>query len=174
MGSIKYIDYNSRSILFLDFEGALSEEDVLELADKGKRLIKLGSRTKAFLLYNLADVVFSRKVLTRVSELLAPAPMVERRAIIGVDPKYDALVSQLLRMLKVERTTKLSKDYTDAVNTLTDDVHWQPERRRVDVPVEENKRTPPRIYSEEDYLEMGIGEGRLILLSELTPPKDWE
>jgi len=174
MGSIKYIDYNSRSILFLDFEGALSEEDVLELADKAKRLIALGSRTKAFLLYNLADVVFTRKVLAKVSGLLAPAPMVERRAIIGVDPKYDKLVAQLLTMLKVERTTKLSKDYTEAVNILSEDVHWQQERRRVDVPVPEDKRTPPKVYSEEDFLDTGIGEGRLILLSELEPPKDWE
>jgi hypothetical protein len=172
MGSIKYIDYNSRSILFLDFEGALSEEDVVELAEKAKRLIRLGSRTKTFVPYNLADVVFTRKVLSHVSELMAHAPMIERRAIFGVDPKYDTLVGQLLKMLKVERMTKLGKDYTEAVNILTDDAHWQPERRTVDLPVAEDKRTPPKVYSEKDFLDMGIGEGRLIMLTELEPPED--
>jgi len=172
VGSIKYIDYNSRSILFLDFEGAASEEDVVELAEKGQRLIRLGSRTKSFLLYNLADVVFTRKVLTHVSRLLAHAPMVERRAIFGVDPKYDSLVTKLLQMLRVDRHTKLGKDYTEAVNILTDEAHWQPERRQVDLPVAEDKRTPPKVYGEDDFLDFGVGEGRLIMLSELEEPEE--
>jgi|GEM_PF-4960961 hypothetical protein len=171
MGSIKYIDYNSRTILFLDFEGADTEDDVLELAEKGKRLIKLGCRTKACLLYNLADVVFTRAVLTHVSQLLADAPMIERRAIFGVDPKYDALVANLIHFLKVQRTTRLGKDYTEAVNILTDDAHWQPERRQVSLPVNEEKRTPAKTYVESDFLDLGIGNGRLIMLSELTSSK---
>ena len=171
MGSIKYIDYNARSILFLDFEGALSEDDVLELADKGQRLIRLGSRTKTFLLYNLADVVFTRNVLTQVSQLLAHHPMVERRVIFGVDPKYDALVSKLLLLLRVERSTRLGKDYTEAVNILTEEAHWLPERRQADQPVAEDKRAAARTYQEGDFLDFGGGAGRLVMLSDLEEPE---
>ena len=80
--------------------------------------------------------------------------------------------SKLIQMLKVERTTKLGKDYTESMNSLTDDSHWQPERRQVSLPVAEEKRAPAKRYNEGDFFDLGIGEGRLIMLSDLEPSED--
>lgn len=172
MGTIKYIDYNSRSILYLDFEGSASDEDFLELSDKAKRLVKLGSRNKIVLLYNLSKVTFTRKILLGLGALMAHAPQVERQVMFGLNPKYQPLVEKMVALLKLERNTRFCGDYTEAVNTLTESAAWQPDRRRTSVPVNQDQRQPTRPYKEEDFLDLGIGEGRLIDLSDKGPKKD--
>lgn len=169
MGTIKFIDYNSRSILFLDFEGTASDEDFHELSEKAKRLVKLGSRNKITLLYNFSKVSFTRRVLLSLGALMAHAPLVDRQVIFGLNPKYLPLVEKMVGVLKLQRNTRFCQDYTQAVNTLTDGSAWQPERRQMNLPVVEDQRQPTRTYKDEDFLDLGIGEGRLIDLSDKGP-----
>lgn len=169
MGSIKYIDYQAQPILFLDFEGVASDHEIIELGEKAQRLVKLGSRNKILMLYNLKDMDFTRRVMVNLNRLMANADMVERRVVFGVDPKYQYFLEKLIQLLRIGRNTKVCLTYTEAVNTLSDEAQWLPERRRVTQPVPVDNRKPVRVYTEEDFLDMGIGEGRLIQLPDFGP-----
>ena len=169
MGSVKYIDYNSHPILYLNFEGAASELDVIELGDKAKMLVKLGSRNKIFMLYNMAGIQFTRKVMANLNRLMEHTDLVERRVLFGADPRFDELILKLVQLLRLERNTLVTEHYTEAVNLITDPEQWKAERRHFNVPVVEEKRVPIRVYTEEDFTNMKIGEGRLSQLPGFKP-----
>ena len=152
MSSIKYIDYNNKSILYVDLEGVASDHEVIDLGEKAKKLVKLGSRNKIYVLYNFTGVTITKNIILRISGLMENASLVERRVMFGLDKKYDNLFEHLIRFLRIDRNTKFSPSYTDAVNKLTDESVWVEERRKINIPVQEDKRAAtPEV--KEEFLE---------------------
>jgi hypothetical protein len=149
-----------------------SDHEVVDLGEKAKMLVKLGSRNKIFILYNLTSVEFTRRILVNLNRMMAHADLVERRVIFGVDRKYQPLVSKMIQMMRLDRNTKFTQSYTDAVNTITDDEGWKQERRHENLVVAQDKRQPIRVYTEEEFLDLEMGEGRLIHLPDFDGKHD--
>ncbi len=143
MGVIKYVDHNTKSILYINLENAVSELEVLDLGEKAKKLVKLGSRNKIFVLYNLHGIIFTKKILENIPKMFEHSSLVERRVIFGIADKYVDLVNRLIQLFKLDRNTKIAQSYQEALDMLTDIRLWLPERRKVNIPVAEDKRLPP-------------------------------
>jgi len=158
MGEVRYIDYSSKSILFIDLESCVSDHEIIDIGEKAKMLVNLGRRNKIYTLFNLTNVKFTRRIIINISKLMSNASLVERRVLFGLDSRHEEIAKKLIGFLNLERHTKYSRSYTDAINKLTDDEEWIEKRKEI-IPVFEDRRKNVKTYTEEDF--NGGGEGRL-------------
>ena len=157
MGEIKYVDYSNKSILYIDLSGSMSDYEIIDLGEKAKKLVKLASRNKNYVVYNITDIVFSKKLMIRIKNLTSNSFLVERRVFFGVAEKYEKLLDSIFYILNLKKNTKIVSSYTDALNTIVSDDLWAIERRKQQIPVEEDRRAPePTQEQIEEKLESSI------------------
>ena len=167
MGEIKYIDYSNKSILFIDLSGSMSDYEIIDLGDKAKKLVKLASRTRVFLVYNLSDITLTKKIMIRLKNLMSNSYLVERRVFFGVPEKYQKLLESMFYILNIDKNTRFASSYTEALNKIVDDDEWRVERRKVEIKVEEDRRAP--LPSDEEFEEKMNSS-----IEDLSMDMDWD
>lgn len=129
MSGIKHIDFVNRSILYIDLEGSASDFELIDIGQKAKKLVKLGSRTEVLVLYNLTGVVFTRNLMLHLRDLMEYSDLVSRRVMFGTDPAYSELLRQTLQCLGLAPHTRFAENYMRALQVITNDEEWRDRRQ---------------------------------------------
>lgn len=157
MAQVSYVDYQNKTILYIDFQGSASDAEVLAIGEKARQLVSLGRRNNLYVLYNLQGVHITRPVMMNLRRLLANAHVVSRRVLFGVPTRFEEVVWQVISMMNLGSRTLYAQSYTQGMNILVDDENWKERRTDVEdevVSVEvERRNSAPRVYTEDDYLD---------------------
>lgn len=128
MSGIRHVDFMGKSIIYIDFEGAASDFEVIDLGQKASNLVKLCRRNEVLVLYNLTGLQFTRMLMQNMKQLMAHSALVTRRVIFGADPRYRSLLDQLLQHLTIAPRTRFAEGYVQGLQLICNDDEWR-ERR---------------------------------------------
>jgi len=123
--SVKFIDYRNKQILFVDLSNVKSTFEILDIADKAKKLVNLNRRNKLFVIYNLEGVKFNSVLFKKLPSLFVNKHIIERRVIFGIKPEDEKTYDLLVKFLVIQKNTLVAQDYTKAVNLITEDDIWE-------------------------------------------------
>lgn len=122
MAEVKYIEYQSQTILSVDFCGAISEFDVLEIMNKASKLISLNRKGNILAMYNLCGIKITARILKEALKYFKETnEKVTKRAFIIADDRLEKIINVFMVSNKINGETAVFNNETAAMNYLAID-----------------------------------------------------
>jgi len=121
---VKFVDYREKQIMVVDLNNVDQTYEAIVIGEKARQLVDLGKRNTLYIIYNVENFKVTKELFKSLMSLFKFKQHVDRRVIYGFDPQQEILYQLLAKYLGVTNNTLFAKDYTKALNVITEDEIW--------------------------------------------------